>query len=475
MKTWLFVVSLVVVASACGPAQSDCSCALSTLGGPRELACGESICIGADQYQCGLRGAVTVSASGCMAPTAPQRCTPRACDGACGPVADGCGGTLQCGGCASGQKCTAQSTCEAACAGVTCATGQRCEPMTGACVADACAQANAVCGVVGGQSCGTCPGTSACASTKTACVETVAAVPLQYINSTALVGGRLFLEGSNSTSAMGRDLYAVDLVTKQVESLATGTVRSPLATSGQAVFWTDSTGVRRLAGAPGSQPSTITGLADWCTDLLVTAQHVYCSVGGSPRYGVSAFGIKRLPIAGGTWTWARSSLNYARLAWAAPYLFYVGSTDNFSSFKVLGAVDTTNADDQTVVSGGPLDGSFVMVDENAFYFVENATGGAKLNRAPFAGGASTVVLTGQWLDRKTTVLSGDAVFSVAKVGGVDGLWRAPLTQPGTPALVLSGADLGVTTTRSTTQLHAHGGGWLFVTGSSVQRTVGPAQ
>jgi hypothetical protein len=57
-------------------------------------------------------------------------CTPMsmsaACQGVtCGEVADGCGGTIDCGTCASGDECNAGSCCtptslSVACQGVTC-------------------------------------------------------------------------------------------------------------------------------------------------------------------------------------------------------------------------------------------------------------------------------------------------------------------------------------------------------------------
>ncbi|MBE2249038.1 MAG: hypothetical protein IAE78_05755 [Myxococcus sp.] len=473
MKTWLLAVPLLVLSVGCGPAASECVCSVSTVLGERDVACGTSLCVGPDGYACSLRGALSVSAGSCSTtgPMNPNTCTPKACNGACGSVPDGCGGALSCGGCAADQRCSSTNTCESRCAGVTCAASERCEPTTGACVMSACARAGAVCGVVDGQACGTCPGTSVCASTRQQCLETVATVPVQYVFSTALVGDRLFVTGVTSLQANGRDLYVVDLVTKQTQRLAMGTVLSPVATNGTSVFWTEAMGARRL-GPGETQPTTISGLNGYCADLLVTSQHLFCGYGGSARLGVSGFGIKRVPLAGGAVTWVKEFLNSARMALGAPYLFYVGTTDNFASFATLGAIDTTDGSDQVLVSGGALDSRFIMVDADAYYFVSNQTG-ATLTRMPFTAAQSTDLVTSEsGLSRDTTVLQGDSLFTVAKVGGVEGLWRVPVANPSGRSLVLSAADLKVTAQTSTSNLHATSGDWVFVTGSTVYRTVG---
>lgn len=475
MKPWLLPVFVLVAATGCGPAVSDCVCNVSTLMGPRDVTCGTAMCLGADSYACSPRGVLTLSSGSCSS-TMPQPngCTLRVCNGACGAVPDGCGGTLQCGGCAAGQRCGGTNTCESVCAGISCSAGQRCEPSTGTCVASPCTAAGAVCGVVDGQTCGTCPGTSVCASTKQQCLETVASVPLQYVMSTALVGDRLFVSGTSSLQATGRDLYVVDLGTKQTQLLATAALQSPLATNGSSVFWTETTGARRLTSG-STTPTTITGLNGSCADLLVTGQHLYCGYGGSARYGVSGFGIKRIPLAGGTVTWVKEFLNSPRMAFASPYLFYVGTTDNYSSFGNLGAYDTTDGMDQVLASGGVLDSRFIMVDADAFYFARNESG-ATIERMPYTATQGTDLITSEsGLSRDTTVLQGGNLFTFAKVGGVEGLWQVPLTTPTARSVVLSAADLKVTSQASVTNLHAKGTGWLFVTGSTVYRTVPPAQ
>lgn len=475
MKPWLLPVLVLVAATGCGPAMSDCVCNVSTLMGPRDVTCGTAMCLGADSYACSPRGVLTLSSGSCSS-TMPQPtgCTLRVCNGACGAVPDGCGGTLQCGGCGAGQRCGGANVCESVCAGISCSAGQRCEPTTGTCVASACTAAGAVCGVVDGQTCGTCPGTSVCASTKKQCVDTVASIPIQYVMSTALVGNRLFVSGLSSLQANGRDLYVVDLTTKQTQQLATATVLSPLATNGASVYWTDTTGVRRIV--PGSTtPTTITGLSGYCADLLVANQELFCGYGGSARYGVDAFGIKRLPLGGGTFTWAKRFLNSPRMAFAAPYLFYVGTTDNYSSFGNLGAFDTSDNTDQVLASGGILDSRFIMVDDDAFYFARNQTG-ATIERMLYTATQSTDLITSEsGISRDTTVLQGGSLFTVAKVAGVEGLWQVPVAAPTTRSVVLTAADLKMTSQDSVSNLHMQGAGWLFVTGSTVYRTIAPAQ
>jgi len=60
--------------------------------------------------------------------TGAEACVPKTCAGSnviCGPLADGCGHTLQCGTCPSGQTCTSagQCVCQPA---TTCPAGQNC-------------------------------------------------------------------------------------------------------------------------------------------------------------------------------------------------------------------------------------------------------------------------------------------------------------------------------------------------------------
>lgn len=61
-----------------------------------------------------LAGTLLTCLAGC-APPVPVPCVPTSCALAlrsCGPLDDGCGATLDCGGCAQGQTCT-DGTCSA--------------------------------------------------------------------------------------------------------------------------------------------------------------------------------------------------------------------------------------------------------------------------------------------------------------------------------------------------------------------------
>ncbi len=97
----------------------------------------------------------------CSGPPLPQ-CTPRTCQQqnvGCGPAGDGCGGTLDCGSCPSGQTCGGGGTpfvCGA-------------PPDGGTCRAQSCPQAHITCGPAGDGcgnlipgGCGTCPTGQAC-------------------------------------------------------------------------------------------------------------------------------------------------------------------------------------------------------------------------------------------------------------------------------------------------------------------------
>ena len=129
-------------------------------------------------------------------------CTPTTCSAqgaACGTIGDGCGGTLSCGTCATGQACNASHQC--VCAPTTCAaqgavcgtisdgcgntlscgtcpTGQTCNASNQCiCTPQTCASLGAVCGSVsdgcgGTLSCGTCPTGQPCTASNqcaTAC------------------------------------------------------------------------------------------------------------------------------------------------------------------------------------------------------------------------------------------------------------------------------------------------------------------
>ncbi|MBL8919733.1 MAG: hypothetical protein JNJ54_12775 [Myxococcaceae bacterium] len=476
MKTWLAVV-VTFGLLGCGPALPECVCQVATLSGTKEVSCGGALCDGVDGFRCSATGVLSRALDVCGGQQQQQpapTCTRRTCMGLCGTASDGCGGTLQCGGCGAGEKCGPSSQCEPLCANVTCPGTQRCEPATGQCIADACSQAGAICGVVNGQTCGACPQGSTCSAARTTCIEAVATLPAQYVHSVALIGAQLYVTSTASLNQSARDLSAIDLSTKQVRPLASNVVLSPLATANGSLLWGEAMGLRRLEQS-ATQPVTIAGLDSGCSDLVVMGAFAYCSVGGNARYGVSSFGIKKLPLAGGTATFVKSYLNYARLAAVAPYLFYVGTTDNQYSFKTLGAVDSRDGTDQVVLSGGVLDSGFVLADPDAYYFVEYGNSTATLGRVPFDATTTTPLVSGTGFRRDTTVLRAGELFTVAKVGTQEGLWRIPLAAPSSRSLVLTSTDLQWTANGGPSHVLANGSGWLFVSGATVYRTVTPNQ
>jgi len=77
------------------------------------LTCTTSPCsVGTNSITCGPVG---------TPPTPCPQCVPKTCASAgaeCGTLHDGCGGTLDCGGCGTGQTCNA-NTCVRACTGGT--------------------------------------------------------------------------------------------------------------------------------------------------------------------------------------------------------------------------------------------------------------------------------------------------------------------------------------------------------------------
>ncbi|MBL9039698.1 MAG: hypothetical protein JNG84_14370 [Archangium sp.] len=446
MKTMRVGCGVVVAAvlAGCGGASTDCWCSAPTLNGLRTLACGESFCEDTSGYQCDATGRLQLSSVAC-APVAPKpMCTPRSCGTACGDVPDDCGGTLHCGGCAAGSRCTNTNVCQPLCAGVTCGAGQRCEPSTGACMTDACTRAGAVCGTIDGTPCGTCPGTSTCASTQRACLERLTTLPTdQFTTSLVQLGGHLVV--THTTSAgNGRDVFDIDLATNGAQRVATDSAWSPLTSDGTRVYWTDTTGVRALT--PGStQLATITGLRRWCNALLPLGQNLYCAYGGSARQiGVSGYGIVRVPLTGGAETWVKTYLNATRLAASGPYLFYAGTTDNLSSFTNIGAVDTTSGDDQVLITGSSANSRVLFADSEAFYFEANDAPGTRLVRVPLDSPQMVdVVRTGGVLS-ETTSFNG-AFTTFASIDGVRGVWRVPAVVPAQRVRLLNESDLGTAT------------------------------
>jgi len=66
-------------------------------------------------------------------------CVPLACPGSCGKMSDGCGGTLECGGCPAGLVCSNYNQCEKCAVSRLCGTGQYFSETTCACERDFCA------------------------------------------------------------------------------------------------------------------------------------------------------------------------------------------------------------------------------------------------------------------------------------------------------------------------------------------------
>ncbi len=78
-----------------------------------------------------------------------ETCTPRGCDGSCGTISDGCGQTLECGGCGDGQACDALTHECTSCEPTTC-MGQGVECGT---ISDGCGQTLDCQACAGGKTC----------------------------------------------------------------------------------------------------------------------------------------------------------------------------------------------------------------------------------------------------------------------------------------------------------------------------------
>lgn len=144
---------------SCPQAGVQCGSAPDGCGGT--LACGGC----ASGEVCGL------VAPGLCAKT----CEPKSCGAACGAVADGCGATIQCGGCPSGQTCGASTpnVCGATCVPKKCLElGAQCGPVPDGCGATlqcgSCAGGK-VCGAQAPNICGTNCVPSTCAALEAEC------------------------------------------------------------------------------------------------------------------------------------------------------------------------------------------------------------------------------------------------------------------------------------------------------------------
>ena len=171
-------------------------------------------------------------------------CVPTTCSALgknCGTVANGCGGTLNCGSCASGQTCSASNICQAACVPTTCsalgkncgtvangcggtlncgscATGQTCNTnnvcQTPTCTPTTCAAAGKTCGSLsdgcgGTLNCGscaagqTCSTSNVCQSTTGSCTPSVSSYSLGKCNATAVYNGKEYTCISQATGVNG--------------------------------------------------------------------------------------------------------------------------------------------------------------------------------------------------------------------------------------------------------------------------------
>lgn len=437
----LRLLGLVLVFAACGRPETTCECGVPSFSGNKVIECGASACVDGAGYQCAGQGQLVSSIFACPQTPPVTTCTRKTCaslNTVCGPVSDGCGGTLECGTCSGSSRC-----------------------MNGQCLVDACAQAGAVCGTLNGTSCGTCAGDSTCSTDRRQCIETLATITAATgVTGAVVAGNALYLSVAETSNA---SIVEVDLTSSARRDVATGELRvSPLATNGSHLFYASSTGLHRVALGT-TTVENLPGLNGSCFSLLADGQHVYCGVGGDPRFGLDAFGIDRLPVTGGARTDVRSSLNYPRMAKWQNLLFHVGTTDNFSSFAVMGVTDLNDMSAQSLVSGGPLGSRFVLADSAAFYFLD----GAKLTRAPYDNSMSPVLAEVSGLRQETTVADGSAVFGIGEIGGVGGLYKVPVTGGAAEKLIDEadfGGDVGevVALLKGTDR-------WLIVTSTKVFR------
>src|SRR5581483_3436169 len=110
--TALCVASRCVVAS-CSPGRGDCD-GIAANGCEADLT--------SDPRHCGGCFTSCAGTSGCSAGRCTMTCAPASCASlgrTCGAAADGCGGTLACGGCAAGQTWGTSWPCVALIHGAT--------------------------------------------------------------------------------------------------------------------------------------------------------------------------------------------------------------------------------------------------------------------------------------------------------------------------------------------------------------------
>jgi hypothetical protein len=116
-------------------------------------------------------------------------CTPTTCVAqgkTCGSISDGCGGTLGCGSCPTGQTCTSSNVCQSTCTPTTCAAqGKTCGSISNGCG--------------GTLDCGTCPagqtcsGSNVCQANSTGgCAPSLSSYTLGKCNATAVYNHKLY-------------------------------------------------------------------------------------------------------------------------------------------------------------------------------------------------------------------------------------------------------------------------------------------
>ncbi len=457
MRLSLSMTTAFVVLAACGgepPTMQNtqptrCECGVTVSGGRKFLPCGTSECVDGAGYLCSPQGMLLTMPSVCEA-VKPQ-CTPKTCIDVgftCGSASDGCGGTLSCGTCGANQQCTA-----------------------GRCQVDVCGAQHAVCGTIQGQSCGTCPGTSTCSSDQQHCIEHIATLPFDRFSiSAALAGDRVYVTGEPTANDPNKTLLEVTLSTGATRTILSGEpALSPLTTNATHLIFATGTGIKKLAFG-STQVDSITGMSGTCYSVLATAQRVFCSIAGNPRIGVSDLGIRSLPTGGGTWSWVDQGINFVAMARVENLLFSIGSTDNYASFKVVSVTDLNDMSGQSLASGGALDGSFMLADREAWYYVAQATSGtsgSELTRMPFDNSASQVMARSTSGFRQNLSLADVSdVYTVATVNGDSGLYRLP--RSGTPTKLISLADLGGDAGNITAMFRT-ADGWVFVVGTQVLR------
>jgi peptidoglycan/xylan/chitin deacetylase (PgdA/CDA1 family) len=114
-------------------------------------------------------------------------CTPTTCAAqgkTCGNISDGCGATLSCGSCPTGQTCSSNNVCQNACTPTTCAAqGKTCGNISDGCGATL--------------SCGSCPTGQTCSTnnvcqSSSGCTPSVASYSQATCSATAVYNGKLY-------------------------------------------------------------------------------------------------------------------------------------------------------------------------------------------------------------------------------------------------------------------------------------------